>query len=137
MLAKPSSYCSPIIFSQFTSRPNALPMKFDSPDMVQVTSVRRPAGLKVNSTSLVALNGRSKSSLMRISSLGRLSTMVMLPAPDFLPNHANFAPRPLEGPSNVLLAPGSILAQGDQASQLWKLLTCAKIASAGAFIVAD
>ncbi len=52
-----------------------------SPTIDHVTTVRSPAGRNVNSAMLVPLSGCSKSSVTRISSGGRLSTMVMRPWP--------------------------------------------------------
>src|SRR5207237_9347173 len=64
--------------------------------------------------------------------------MVMLPAPTFLlPSQRKSAPLPRAWPSDVDFASGSILAQGDQASHLWKSLTCANTADGGADMVAE
>ena len=77
--------------------------------------------------------GFTKSSLIRIRSFGRLSVTVMRPSPtSSLPAQMKTAPSPERGPSNVALALGSSLAQGDQASQLWKSFTCANTRSGGA-----
>src|SRR6266849_2619384 len=46
------------------------------------------------------------------------------------------APVPADGPSKVLLSPGSIFSHRDHASQLWKPFTCAYTAAGGAEMVA-
>src|SRR5436305_1929377 len=75
---------------------------------------------------------------MRISSLGLLSVMVMLPSPtSLLPDQRKRAPLPDVGPSKEFWQFGSIFVQGDQGSQRWKSLTSAKTAAGGAAIVAD
>src|SRR5258708_4924028 len=62
----------------------------------------------------------------------------MLPTPtSLLPDQWNLASFPAAEPSNEFLAFGSSFAQGDQASQLWKSLTCAKTSGAGAANVTD
>src|SRR5262249_22582742 len=105
--------------------------------MLHVTAVRSPSGLNVNSAVLVASNGFRNSSLIRTSSFGRLSEIVIRPSPTLLlPAHEKAAPWPAGAPSNVFLAAGSSFAHGDQASQLWKSLTCANTAGAGAAITA-
>src|SRR5262249_1369574 len=105
--------------------------------MLHVTAVRSPSGLNVNSAVLVAWNGLRNSSLIRTSSSGRLSTIVMRPSPTLLlPAHERAAPFPAGAPSNEFFAAGSSFAHGDQASQLWKSLTCANTAGAGAAMVA-
>src|SRR5438093_10462820 len=104
--------------------------------MLHVTAVRSPAGLNVNSAVLVAAKGFTNSSLILTSSLGRLSVIVMRPSPTLLlPAHANIAPWPAGAPSNEFFAAGSSFAHGDQACQLWKSLTCANTAGAGAAMV--
>src|SRR3954454_18770118 len=138
MLARPCSNCGPTILSQSMNRLIALVMKLLLPVMVQVTFVLSPMGLMVNSVSLTPANGRMNSRRIRTWSFGTLSVIVMFPAPTFLlPSQANLAPSPLVGPSNVDFALGSILAQGDQASQLWKLFNCAKTADGDADIVLE
>src|SRR6266478_9809244 len=105
--------------------------------MLHVTAVRSPAGLNVNSAVFVAAKGFRNSSLILTSSLGRLSVIVMRPSPTLLlPDHAKTAPSPAGAPSNAFFAAGSSFAHGDQASQLWKSLTCATTAGAGAAMVA-
>jgi hypothetical protein len=59
----------------------ALATKLSSPVMVHVTAVPPPAGRKVNSATLVPARGFTKSGSTRISSPGRLSTIVMRPSP--------------------------------------------------------
>src|SRR6266480_5887826 len=77
--------------------------------MLHVTAVRPPSGLNANSAVLVAAKGLTNSSLIRTSSFGRLSVIVMRPSPTLpLPDHA---------------------------SQLWKSFTWANTAAAGAAIV--
>src|SRR5436190_3782463 len=121
MLARPFSNCGPTILSQSMNRLIALVMKLLRPDIVHVTFVLSPAGVIVNSVSLTPAKGRTNSRRMRTWSFGTASVMVMLPAPtSLLPSQANLAPSPLVGPSKVDFALGSILAQGDQASHLWK-----------------
>src|ERR1700761_3637175 len=94
----------------------ALPMKDWGPCMLQVTAVWLPWGLKVNSTVLVPTNGFRNSILIRMNSLGRLSRMVMTPAPTLLfPSQRKIAPVPEGEPSNEFFTEGSSLAQGDQA----------------------
>src|SRR5947207_7993065 len=84
---------------------------------------------------LVAFMGRRNSSLRWITSLGWQSVMVMRPSPILLlPDQAIEEPGPDSGPLKVLLALGSNLAQGDQASHLRRLFTLAKTTSAGAAI---
>src|SRR5262245_15077954 len=108
------------------------------PNMAQVTAVRSPSGLNVNSAVLVPAIGCTKSSLILMSSAGRLWVSVMRPSPIWLlPAQAKTAPSPADGPSKVVFALGSSFAQGDHASHLWKSLTCAKTSDAGAAIVAD
>src|SRR5215472_17580499 len=108
------------------------------PNMAHVTAVRSPSGLNVNSAVLVPAIGCTKSSLILMSSAGRLWVSVMRAYPIcLLPAQAKTAPSPAEGPSKVVFALGSSFAQGDHASHLWKSLTCAKTADAGAAIVAD
>src|SRR5262245_26868921 len=108
------------------------------PNMAQVTAVRSPSGLNVNSAVLVPAIGCTKSSLILMSSAGRLWVSVMRPSPIWLlPAQAKTAPSPADGPSKVVFALGSSFAQGDHASHLWKSLTCAKTWDAGAAIVAD
>src|SRR5262247_2702327 len=108
------------------------------PNMAQVTAVRSPSGLNVNSAVLVPAIGCTKSSLILMSSAGRLWVTVMRPSPiSLLPAQAKTAPSPADGPSKVVFALGSSFAQGDHASHLWKSLTCAKTSDAGAAIVAD
>src|SRR5262245_17499193 len=63
--------------------------------------------------------------------------MVRLPSPtSLLPDQVILAPTPLCGPSNVILAFGSILAHGDHASHWCRSLTCGKIDSGDALMVA-
>src|SRR6266436_2072782 len=108
------------------------------PNMAQVTAVRLPSGLNVNSAVLVPAIGCTKSSLILMSSAGRLWVSVMRPSPIWLlPAQAKTAPSPADGPSKVVSASGSSFAQGDHASHLWKSFTCAKTSDAGAAIVAD
>src|SRR5262249_47947203 len=79
---------------------------------------------------------RTNSSLIAIESGRWLSVSVIFPSPtSSLPDHLKMAPVPEEGPSNEFLAFGSSFAQGDQASQLWKSLTCLKTSAGGAEIV--
>src|ERR1043166_3402772 len=73
--AKPCSNWLPTILSQSMNRPTAFVMKLFLPDIVHVTSVLLPCGLKVNSAALVPLNGLRNSSLNRTSSFGRLSVI--------------------------------------------------------------
>ena len=47
------------------------------------------------------------------------------------------APSPVAGPSKEILAAGSTLAQGDQASHLWKSFTWAKTSAGVAAILVD
>src|SRR6516225_7809788 len=108
------------------------------PNMAQVTAVRSPSGLNVNSAVLVPAIGCTKSSLILMSSAGRLWVSIMRPSPIWLlPAQAKTAPSPADGPSRVVFALGSSFAQGDHASHLWKSFTWAKTSDAGAAIVAD
>src|SRR5262249_23567921 len=60
----------------------------------------------------------------------------MLPSPTWsFPDHLKIAPVPADGPSKEFFAAGSSVAPGDQASQLWKSLTCLKTSAGGAEIV--
>src|SRR6185503_2794135 len=119
MVARPLSNSPPRVLSMFMTRHTALPTKLLRPNMLQVTWVRSPSGLNVNSAVLVAANGFRNSSLMRTISLGRLSTIVMRPSPTLLlPAHAKDAPVPAGAPSNEFLTEGSSFAHGDQACQL-------------------
>src|SRR6266576_961564 len=137
MLARPFSNSPPRNLSILTTTPIARAAKLLWPYMLHVTVVRSPSGVNVNSAVLVAANGFRNSSLIRTSSLGRLSTIVMRPSPTLrLPAHAKDAPVPAGAPSNEFLTDGSSFAHGDQASQLWKSLTCANTAGAGAAMVA-
>src|SRR5215467_8895192 len=112
--------------------------KLFCPNMAHVTAVRSPSGLNVNSAVLVPAIGCTKSSLIVMSSDGRLWVSVMRPSPiSLLPAQAKTAPSPADGPSKAVFALGSSFAQGDHASHLWKSLTCAKTADAGAAMVAD
>jgi hypothetical protein len=87
---------------------------------------------------LVPANGFTKSVLMRIRSLGRLSVIVIVPAPTLsLPSHVNTAPWPAGAPANATFALGSTFAQGDQSSHRCRSFTCGKIAAAGAPIVVE
>src|SRR6267142_2007157 len=105
--------------------------------MLHVTAVRSPSGLNVNSAVFVASKGFRNSSLILTSSLGRLSVIVMRPSPTLLlPAQEKAAPLPAGAPSNEFLAVGSSFAHGDQASQLWKSVTCANTAGAGGAMVA-
>ena len=80
-------------------RPIALLTKLFVPDMVHVTTVWPPSGLKVNSAMFVPLKGLRKSSRNRTNWPGWLSVMVMLPAPTLLlPSQAKLAPTPSGGP---------------------------------------
>src|SRR6266850_2241265 len=98
--------------------------------MLHVTAVRSPSGLNVNSAVFVAANGFTNSSLIRTSSFGRLSVIVMRPSPTLLlPAHAKTAPVPAAAPSKVFRAAGSSLAHGDHASHLWKSFTWANTAA--------
>src|SRR5215472_12820594 len=54
------------------------------PNMAQVTAVRSPSGLNVNSAVLVPAIGCTKSSLIWMSSAGRLWVSVMRPSPIWL-----------------------------------------------------
>ena len=91
----------------------------------------------MNSAVLVAANGFRNSSLIRTSSFGRLSVIVMRPSPTLLlPAHAKTAPVPAGAPSKVFRAAGSSLAHGDHASHLWKSFTWANTAAGGAAMVA-
>src|SRR5215475_6672728 len=108
------------------------------PNMAHVTAVRSPSGLNVNSAVLVPAIGCTKSSLILMSSAGRLWVSVMRPSPIWLlPAQAKTTPSPADGPSKVVFALGSSFAQGDHASHLWKSFTWAKTWDAGAAIVAD
>src|SRR5215831_5212276 len=112
--------------------------KLFCPNMAHVTAVRSPSGLNVNSAVLVPAIGCTKSSLILMSSDGRLWVSVMRPSPiSLLPAQAKTAPSPADGPSKVVFALGSSFAHGDHASHLWKSFTCAKTADAGAAIVAE
>jgi len=51
--------------------------KLFRPSRLHVTAVRSPSGLKVKAAVLVPAKGRTNSSLIRISSLGRLSMIVV------------------------------------------------------------
>src|ERR1043165_1463310 len=138
MLARPFSNCGPTILSQSMNKLMALVMNLFLPDIVQETLVLSPIGLNVKRVSFTPANGRMNSSRMRMWSFGMLSVIVMLPAPtSLLPSQANLAPLPLVAPSNVDLAFGSIFAQGDQASHLWKSFTWLKTAAGVADIVAE
>src|SRR3954471_21714566 len=133
MFARPCSNCGPTILSQSMNRLMALVMKLFLPVMVQVIFVLSPTGLRVKSVSFTPAKGRTNSRRIRTWSLGTLSVIVMFPAPMFLlPSQAHLAPSPPGGPSNVDFALGSILAQGDQASHLWKSLSWAKTAEGAA-----
>src|SRR5919204_2193409 len=91
--------------------------KLFCPNMAQVTAVRLPSGLNVNSAVLVPAIGCTKSSLILMRSAGRLSVTVMRPSPTLLlPAQAKTAPSPADAPSKVVLALGSSFAQGDHAS---------------------
>src|SRR6185295_19767325 len=104
--------------------------------MLHVTAVRSPSGLNANSAVLVAAKGFRNSSLIRISSLGRLSVIVMRPSPTLsLPAHANTAPWPAGAPSYEFFTWGSSFAHGDHTCHLWKSFTCANTTGAGAAIV--
>src|SRR5262252_4483721 len=108
------------------------------PNVAHVTAVRSPSGLNVNSAVLVPAMGCTKSSLILMSSAGRLWVSVMRPSPiSLLPAQAKTAPSPADEPSKVVFALGSSFAQGDHASHLWKSFTWAKTSDAGAAIVAD
>src|SRR5258708_28859567 len=108
------------------------------PNMAQVTAVRLPSGLNVNSAVLVPAIGCTKSSLILMSSAGRLWVSVMRPSPIWLlPAHAKTAPSPADGPSKVVFALGSSFAQGDHASHLWKSFTCGQTSDPGRATVAD
>src|SRR5262252_3239073 len=108
------------------------------PNMAHVTAVRSPSGLNVNSAVLVPAIGCTKSSLILMSSAGRLWVSIMRPSPiSLLPAQAKTAPSPADEPSKVVFALGSSFAQGDHASHLWKSFTWAKTSDAGAAIVAD
>jgi hypothetical protein len=86
--ANPCSKSPPIIRSMSMNRPIALTMKLFRPVKLHVTAVRSPSALKANSAVLVALKGLANSSLIRISSFGRLSVMVERPSPtSLLPAH--------------------------------------------------
>src|SRR5215472_238894 len=112
--------------------------KLFCPNMAHVTAVRSPSGLNVNSAVLVPAIGCTKSSLILMSSDGRLWVSVMRPSPiSLLPAQAKTAPSPADGPSKAVFALGSSFAQGDHASHLWKSFTWAKTSDAGAAIVAD
>src|SRR6516164_6522085 len=112
--------------------------KLFCPNMAHVTAVPSPSGLNVNSAVLVPAMGCTKSSLILMSSAGRLWVSVMRPSPiSLLPAQAKTAPSPADGPSKVVFAWGSSFAHGDHASHLWKSFTCAKTSDAGAAIVAD
>src|SRR5262245_54909614 len=94
--------------------------------MDQVTAVWSPSGLKSNCDVPVPSCGFTIATLILTRSLGRLSTMVTFPSPtSLLPDQVIAAPCPASGPSKPILAAGSSLAQGDQASHLWKSFTCA------------
>jgi hypothetical protein len=57
-----------------------------------------------------AIQGLKNSNLKRTSSLGRLSVIVMRPAPTLaLPAHSSEEPTPAAGPANVYVAAGSFL----------------------------
>jgi len=87
--------------------------------MAHVTAVRSPSGLNVNSAVLVPAIGCTKSSLILMSSAGRLWVSVMRPSPTLLlPAQAKTAPSPAEAPSKAVLALGSSFAQGDHAFPL-------------------
>src|SRR5262245_7454549 len=136
--SRPFSKKPPSILSWFMNRQIARATKLFWPNMAQVTAVRSPSGLNVNSAVLVPAIGCTKSSLILMSSAGRLWVSVMRPSPIWLlPAQAKTAPSPADGPSKVVFALGSSFAQGDHASHLWKSLTCAKTSDAGAAIVAD
>src|SRR5258707_1295648 len=108
------------------------------PNIAHVTAVRSPSGLNVNSAVLVPAIGCTKSSLILMSSTGRVWVSDMRPSPiSLLPAQVKIAPSPADAPSKVVLALGSSFAQGDHASHLWKSFTCAKTSGAGAAIVAD
>src|SRR4051812_25996197 len=120
------------------NRETALATKLFLPRMVQVTWVCSPSGWKMKSVKLVALNGRRKSSCIRAETGGLLSRMVILPAPTLLlPDQLYEAPGPEGGPSKVMVAFGSSLAQGDHASQLRSVLTCSNTTAGGAAMVAE
>src|SRR5882762_4194168 len=61
--ASPFSNWLPIILSQSMKSPTALAMKLFLPDMLHITTVWLPSGLKVNSAVLVPLKGFRNSSL--------------------------------------------------------------------------
>src|SRR5687767_10654316 len=105
----------------FMNRHIALPTKLFSPDMVHVTSVPPPlpppCGANVNSAVLVPAMGLKNSMLMRTSSPGRLSVIVIFPSPTSLfPTHEYTAPTPAVGPSYVFFIAGSTLSHGFHAS---------------------
>src|SRR5204862_2713328 len=115
----PCSKAPPIILSMLMTRWIALATKFFRPVMVHVTAVCSPRGSKVNSAMLLARKGFSKSSLIRIRSLDRLSVIVMRPSPTWLlPDQAYIAPAPDGAPSQLLCMPGSSLSQVDHAADL-------------------
>ena len=62
----------------------ALPTKLFLPDMAQVTAVPAPSGLNVKRVSLSPAIGLKNSSLMRTSSAGLDSTIVIFPSPTSL-----------------------------------------------------
>src|SRR5215831_21137886 len=67
--------------------------KLFCPNMAHVTAVRSPSGLNVNSAVLVPAIGCAKSSLILMSSAGRLWVSVMRPSPiSLLPAQAKTAP---------------------------------------------
>src|SRR5260370_715853 len=70
------------------------------PNMAQVTAVRLPSGLNVNSAVLVPAIGCTKSSLILMNSAGRLCVSVMPPSPIWLlPAQAETAPSPADRPA--------------------------------------
>src|SRR5260221_6746193 len=100
MPARPCSKSPPTSLSKSNTRCIALAMKLFWPVMVQVTVVLPPSALKANFASLVAAKGLRNSSLMRTSSAGLLSTMVMRPSPtSLLPVQYVVEPGPAAGPS--------------------------------------
>ena len=109
---------APELERPFSSRPLFQVLDQDG-EPVPVSVIRFDAsGLKVNSAVAVPSNGFKKSSLIWISSWGRLSVIVMLPSPtSSLPAQRKIAPVPSEGPSNEFLAAGSSFAHGDQSFQ--------------------
>src|SRR5262249_39258654 len=134
----PFSNSPPSILSWLMIRQKILPTKLFSPNMLHVTCVPSPCGLKVNSAVLSPLNGWTNFSAMRIKSLGLHSLSVIEPSPTLLlPFHPITAPTSPCVPSNVLFALGSSFAHGDQVSHLRKSRTLSNTFAGGAEIVVD